>query len=633
METKCIYSFFRAFLRFFILILVIIPAVASADEPAKVVINYIEANQAENYSGNLVSAYITLIYKDSSPIESPDISMFKVLEDGSFMDITSISTSSEPMSLVLALDTSGSMMARDNIGKTSMDYAKEAAVEFIAMLDKNDRVAVYSFNNDTNHHLDFTDNHAEAIKVIKSLDSKYKAATRLYDTIIDAIKKASEIPRGRRAIIILTDGKDEKGGTTCSIHNSNDVIDAASTKTIRVPIYTIGVGPKVDAKELGRISGFTGGLSMLAKDTSELSLFYRKLAEQLKKQILIEYITRAPSGEHSLVVKVSGDNIQAQDEKRFWSPPLPVLNPPRVTILETVKSEDNNSLFNVKLEITNQETVKKVRYYVDSVLKDELSTPPFKGFKWDTSGLKSGLHVLKVEAVQVNGQSAYGETTVRIGSGNDSDSPLSGDPDESGLSGNIYFPVSVILLIVVIAVILLCKRNKKKTPAPESVTKIQPVKVNVSEKPAISTWNEAPPDNSDNEATMMDMQAAAEPLAKLTVIKSQKLDLGATFKVLGTTTIGRGTDNDIRIPDKPVSRKHSIINYAGGNFHIRDLNSSYGTKMDGNDVTPGGTVLKDGAKIQFGTGTVMEFTILISPSGPGAPSEDDDDKTMIYNND
>jgi pSer/pThr/pTyr-binding forkhead associated (FHA) protein len=112
------------------------------------------------------------------------------------------------------------------------------------------------------------------------------------------------------------------------------------------------------------------------------------------------------------------------------------------------------------------------------------------------------------------------------------------------------------------------------------------------------------------------------------VLKSQSLDLGATFKVVSTTEIGRGTDNNIRIPDKPVSRKHAVINYSGGKFYIRDLKSTYGTRVDGEEVTPSGVILEDGSQIQLGTDTMLEFNILIFKK-----EEDDDDKTKIYGQD
>ena len=296
----------------------------------QVTINYIEAEAAPEEFGNRIRTYVTISSVDQEPVQNLSISDFKILEDGNEMQIKNVSQSTEPMSIVLAIDTSGSMQAQDKSGKASMEAAVEAAVDFISLLGDGDTVAIYSFDNDTNFQMDFTTDHKASIETIKNLRARHMAATRLYDTALEAVKKASEIPKGRRAVILLTDGKDEKGAGTASIHSLNDVIDAATTKAIRVPIYTMGVGPGVDAKELGRMSGLTGGRSMLASSLSQLPEFYRKSADQLKYQYLVEYVTRSPSGEHSLIIKVSHEGVTEQDEKRFWSPPLPAMKPPEM---------------------------------------------------------------------------------------------------------------------------------------------------------------------------------------------------------------------------------------------------------------------------------------------------------------
>ena len=113
------------------------------------------------------------------------------------------------------------------------------------------------------------------------------------------------------------------------------------------------------------------------------------------------------------------------------------------------------------------------------------------------------------------------------------------------------------------------------------------------------------------------------------MLKSLKLDLGKVFKVIGSVKIGRNPEeNDIIIPDKAVSRKHAEITFAGGNFYIQDLKSTYGTKVDDKKVTSAGVILYDGAKILLGTGTVMEFSLL-----DFGKEEDPEDKTMIYKQD
>ena len=595
-----------------------IVSISLGQSVVQVTVNYIEALSAPDQSGNRVSAYVTVSSTDQQIVHDLSISAFKALEDGIEVPIESVSKTDEPMSVVLAIDTSGSMLAKDRSGKTSMEAAKEAAIEFISMLGDGDSIALYSFDNDTNLHLDFSIDHEASIEAINGLTARYMAATRLYDTVLEAVKKSSEIPKGRRAVVMLTDGRDEKGDGTCSIHSLSDVIDAATTKTIRVPIYTIGVGPQVDAKELGRMASLTGGRSMIATSLSELSGFYRLIADQLKNQYLVQYITHSPSGEHSLVIKVMQAGAIGQDEKRFWSPPLPAMIPIIVTIINPVTGDYIQDIVDIKAKITPEEGISKLRYYVDGTLKEEDISAPFEGFKWDTSSLPDGLHVLRVEAIHTNGQTGYTETTVK------STSPISAFKGKAWVFSIIG--ILILFLFVIAGLFIRNQKKDRKRRVPSSViTTTARTITGPDYKPGPTEVKKESTADVDNEATTMDIQSTMEPLAKLTVIKSHQLDLGAVFKVLGATEIGRGTGNNIRIPDKSVSRKHAIINYAGGRFHIRDLNSSYGTKVDGRDVKSQGVVINDGAEIQFGNNTVMKFNIIVS----GKEGEKDD-KTIVY---
>jgi VWFA-related protein len=600
-----------------LILFISIVSVSLGQSVGQVTVNYIEALSAPDQSGNRVSAYVTVSSPDQQTVHDLSLSEFKALEDGIEVPIESISKSDEPMSVVLAIDTSGSMLAKDRSGKTSMEAAKEAAVEFISMLGDGDGIALYSFDNDTNLHLDFSIDHEASIEAIKGLTARYMATTRLYDTVLETVKKASEIPKGRRAVVMLTDGRDEKGEGTCSIHSLSDVIDAATTKTIRVPIYTIGVGPQVDAKELGRMASLTGGRNMIATSLSELPGFYRLIADQLKNQYLVRYITHSPSGEHSLVIKVMHEGAIGQDEKRYWSPPLPAMIPIIVNIEKPVTGDSIKDIVDIKAKITPEEGISKLRYYVDGTLKEEDMSAPFEGFRWDTSGLSDGLHVIRVEAIHMNGQTGYAETTVK------SISPISAFKGKG-----LVFSIIGILILFLFVIAGLFIRNQKK----DSKRRIASPVITTTVRTTESDYKAGPPEaerentaDIDNEATTMDIQSTMEPLAKLTVIKSHQLDLGAVFRVLGATEIGRGTGNNIRIPDKSVSRKHAIINYAGGRFHIRDLNSSYGTKVDGREVKSQGVVINDGAEVQFGNNTIMKFNIIIS----GKESEKND-KTIVY---
>ena len=105
-----------------------IAPVSFGQSVGQVTVNYIEALSAPDQSGNRVSAYVTVSSPDQQTVHGLSLSEFKALEDGIEVPIQSVSQTDEPMSVVLAIDTSGSMLAKDGSGKTSMEAAKEAAI-------------------------------------------------------------------------------------------------------------------------------------------------------------------------------------------------------------------------------------------------------------------------------------------------------------------------------------------------------------------------------------------------------------------------------------------------------------------------------------------------------------------------
>jgi VWFA-related protein len=599
------------------LLFMVLMAPAAWSQPIQqITINYIEASTVPDQFSNEVRAFVTVSDADENSILGLSLNDFQAREDGREIAVEEVLPADDPMAIVLAIDTSGSMQAKDKAGQTSMAAAKRAALDFISMLSENDRVALFSFNNETTLHMDFSEDHEAAVNAVHTLDAKPNAATCLYDTAYEAVKKAAEIPRGRRAIILLTDVKDEKAGHTCSTYSSNDVIDAATTKTIRVPIYTIGVGPEVDARELGRIASLTGGRSLLATSLAELTGFYQIIANQLKNQYLVKYNTQAPSGEHSLVLKVQHEGSTGQDEKRFWAPPLPVLHPPSVSFVRPTPEEKISGTVSVKVSISPKDTLAKVRFYVDAALKEENTKDPFDSFKWNTAGLSSGLHVLRVEAVDIKGQSGYAEITQKIAGPPSAKQPSAASTQEikRGIP-TTYLVAGILLLLIILAGFFLLSRKRRK------------VTVKVSRTTEGLAASGAALANIEDETIFVpdDGEKKPHPPASLIVIESVDLSPGISFEIRGSAIIGRSSDNDIHIPDKPVSRRHAEVYFDNDICYVRDLGSKNGVKIDGRRIPPEGVSLYDGAKIQLGPKTILEFNIVDLGLGVSP-----DDKTRKY---
>ena len=578
-------------------------------------INYVEAVTMPEQFANQIRIYATVTGEDQNPISGLSAADFEILEDGRRVAINDVSPATDPMAVVLAIDTSGSMQARDRFGRTSMTAAIDAAVKFIFMLSDGDRVALFSFNNEPFLQIDFSEDHEAAIEAVNLLTAKPNAATCLYDTAFEAVQKAAEIPKGRRAIIVLTDGKDEKAGRACSTHNSNDVIDIATTKSIRVPIYTIGVGPKVDARELSRIASFTGGRSLMATSLADLEGLYQTIADQLKNQYLVTYTSRTLSGEHSLVLKVLHKGTKGQDEKRFWSPPLPVSKPPTIRFLSPGTGDQLKGVVPIKISIEPKGAAAKVRYYVDASLKEEDTTAPFDTFSWDTAGLSGGLHILRAEVIDINGRTGSAEMTVTV-AGPPAGSQL--QPTTAAHEKKAAAPVSIWIVGIVLLAGLaggfaycFVRKQRLDECTPEKTMR-------VDDKPTM--------DIEDETLFMADFgDAEPVPPASVKVVKSEALVAGKSFEVSSITRIGRGSDNDIQIPDGSISRKHGEIYFEDGAYYIRDLGSKNGIKIDGKRVLSGGASLHPGAKIQLAPKTILEFhtVALVKDAEP-------DDKTKIY---
>ena len=600
MEQNRLKSKVKTYLTVCLLAVVTMTAPAWGQSIEELTINYIETVTTDDKSANQVRVYASVTAADDNPVLGLSAADFEVLQDGREVDVEHVSPATDPMAIVLAIDTSGSMQAQDRSGRTSMAAAKGAAMKFISMLSIGDQVALYSFNNEPILKIDFSNDHEATIKAVHLLDAKPNAATCLYDTAFEAVKKAAEIPRGRRAIILLTDGKDEKAGRACSMHTANDVIDVATTKSIRVPIFTIGVGPKVDARELGRIASFTGGRNLLATSLSDLQGFYQALANQLKNQYLITYITHSPSGEHTLVLKVQRAGARRQDEKRFWSPPPPLSRPLSISFIKPGTVEHVKGVVTVKTSIKPQGAIAKVRYYVDASLKEERATAPFDVFHWDTAGLPGGLHILRVEAIDVNGRTGSAEMTLKVAA------PLTrpvapqvmatGEGKQAKPAGT-WIAGFVLLLALAGGVVWWFFNKQRQTVADARAP-------DESKLP-----DEVLFDDIEDETLLMpdDQDFQAVPPASVKVVKSEYLETGKSFEVAGITLIGRSSDNHICIPDQSVSRKHGEIYFDEGEFRIRDLGSKNGIKVDGKRVLAGGITLSSGAKIQLAPKAILEF--------------------------
>nr|MCW1968503.1 VWA domain-containing protein [Anaerolineae bacterium] len=201
------------------------------------------------------------------------------------------------VSLALVIDTSGSMA-----GKPLAD-AKAAAKQVLAALGPNDRAAVISFADqvrldapfpqlDPIRERDFTLDKVSLAQFVDGLSAG--GNTPLYDAAVKAVRlTAREVQTQggniRRAVIFLTDGRDETASGSAGSQVYNDDSAIIDAKAQRVPIFTIGLGAQRDKAFLTRLATLTGGQSQDAPDSAQLTAQFRNVLQQMKTVHTLRY--------------------------------------------------------------------------------------------------------------------------------------------------------------------------------------------------------------------------------------------------------------------------------------------------------------------------------------------------------
>ncbi|MBE2269010.1 MAG: VWA domain-containing protein, partial [Anaerolinea sp.] len=277
----------------------------------------IDAVQADQHPQHT----LVVTVRDANGVPVPDLTAanFEVNEDRvpQARTITSVEpfvNPDVPVSVVLVIDVSGSMQ-----GQPLAD-AKVAATRFLDRLSENDRVAVVAFSDRVNldvvdiaREAVFTTDKSELYRLIDDLQAN--GGTPLYDAAYKAVQSVSAEIVGNRAVILLTDGRDEDPGS--KVASEETPIQAATRANI--PVFTIGLGNQIDRGYLERMARLTGGTYQETPDSAQLATMFQNVGDLLKQQYRITYTSdlEADGQMHRVEVIVKQAGRTAQTEAEF----------------------------------------------------------------------------------------------------------------------------------------------------------------------------------------------------------------------------------------------------------------------------------------------------------------------------
>jgi VWFA-related protein len=272
-----------------------------------VVIN--SPDPVERLDLHFVELYTTVVNRRGLTVEGLGRDDFKVYEDGVEQTVRRFELVRDlPIFAAVLLDTSGSMTDQ-------LDKAVNGALSFFQTVIKpRDRAAVITFASQPNLAVRFTNNQEVLAGGLAGLTAG--GNTVLYDTVIFTLHYFGGI-RGKQAIILLTDGKDEG-----SRHSYSEALDYARRSLVAFYPVGLGIASQPDIRlKLQQLAEETGGHSFFIERSSDLASIYKSIEKELRSQYLVAYQSSKPGNDgkfRAVEVKLSRPGLEAKTMRGYY---------------------------------------------------------------------------------------------------------------------------------------------------------------------------------------------------------------------------------------------------------------------------------------------------------------------------
>jgi VWFA-related protein len=339
------------------------PAPASEAQPPAPTPEEVGEGDVVRVNTTLVTVPVSITDRNGRYIPDLQKDDFHIYEDGVEQQIAYFATTEKPFTVVLMLDTSSSVWSK--LGKI-----RDAAQTFVEQLRPDDQVMVISFARGLTIQCEPT---SDRQKIRKAIESTGRGlSTHLYDAMEKLMQKSLSRIKGRKAVVLFTDGVDASSSdatyeSTLRTAEELDAIiytirydtyDAAidngvsSTpqsgsrlpsilRRIPLPFPTISIGGGGGAagngssradydrgeRYLRELAALTGGrLYEANKDLRYLRDAFSYIAEELRRQYSLGYYPKqtAQPGQRRLIrVRVNQPELTVRSRDSYIYKPAP----------------------------------------------------------------------------------------------------------------------------------------------------------------------------------------------------------------------------------------------------------------------------------------------------------------------
>jgi len=291
---------------------------------------------------NLISVPVIVSDRDNRYVPDLKVDAFRLFDNQVEQKISYFDTGEEPLNVVLMLDTSLSTSGM-------LDDIKKAAKEFIKELRPKDRAMIVTFDWQFQKLSELTDKRKQLEAAIKEAKVGRYAGTVLNDALLDITNTVLQPVRGRKAIVILSDGNDRGSTATVdSLLKTESEADAMIYSIYYQPEFIRrflnppddshgrdrGPGPfhrpgqprdprpplGMEGEQLmGQLADVTGG-RFYQGETKKLKETFALIAEELRHQYRLGFYPAALERDgttHALAVKVNVPNVSVRSRHEY----------------------------------------------------------------------------------------------------------------------------------------------------------------------------------------------------------------------------------------------------------------------------------------------------------------------------
>lgn len=202
----------------------------------------------------------------------------RIYEDKVEQYIIHFSMQTEPISLGILWDISGSMRMNENVLK-----AKEAIARLLKAVAFEDECYLIAFNK----NIKMLQANEDPLFVLRNeeLNKKAVGATALFDSIHLGIERLKSVKHARKVIFVFSDGEDNS-----SRHSYKDICEFAKRGNVQINFVAMPGEMGYGRYKIRELAGITGGRVYNLRQFLDSNYSIDFIKQELHRQYLLRYV-------------------------------------------------------------------------------------------------------------------------------------------------------------------------------------------------------------------------------------------------------------------------------------------------------------------------------------------------------